>query len=377
MTRTSASVVFYISGHGFGHASRAIEIINALTARCPQVRVHLRSSVSRWLCDLTISAPFTLDSTATDVGVVQIDALTPDIETTLDRAKQFHADAAGLIEREALAIREAGASLVLADVPPVAFAAAARADVPAVAISNFTWDWIYDDYERALQRVPDLSRLFLEWQRHAEEGWRLPMHGGFGGFDRLRDLPFVARRAKRSRDDVRTRLGWPHDVPIVLTSFGGVGMGPLPLERAAAGGRMLLVGCREPVAGDGGALSVVKDHVATLDERRLYDEGLRYEDVVGAVDVVVTKPGYGIIAECIANDTALLYTSRGRFAEYDVLVTEMPRWLRTRFIGREALLAGEWSDAVDALLSQAPPRERARINGADIAATWIADRLAR
>ena len=52
------------------------------------------------------------------------------------------------------------------------------------------------------------------------------------------------------------------------------------------------------------------------------------EDLVRAADVVVTKPGYGIISEAIANDAALLYTSRGRFVEYDVLVKEMPRYLR-------------------------------------------------
>jgi hypothetical protein len=40
--------------------------------------------------------------------------------------------------------------------------------------------------------------------------------------------------------------------------------------------------------------------------------GLRDEGLVAAVDVVVSKPGFGIIAECIANDTVLLYTSRGR-----------------------------------------------------------------
>ena len=61
-----------------------------------------------------------------------------------------------------------------------------------------------------------------------------------------------------------------------------------------------------------------------LSEQQLYDSGLRYEDLVRAADVVVTKPGYGIISEAIANDTALLYTSRGRFVEYDVLVKEMP-----------------------------------------------------
>ena len=39
--------------------------------------------------------------------------------------------------------------------------------------------------------------------------------------------------------------------------------------------------------------------------------------------------------EAIANDTALLYTSRGRFVEYDVLVSEMPRFLRAQFIEQE------------------------------------------
>ena len=57
-----------------------------------------------------------------------------------------------------------------------------------------------------------------------------------------------------------------------------------------------------------------------VDERAIYSAGYRYEDLVRAVDVVATKPGYGIISECIANDTALLYTSRGRFVEYDVMV---------------------------------------------------------
>ena len=64
--------------------------------------------------------------------------------------------------------------------------------------------------------------------------------------------------------------------------------------------------------------------VRYVDEAAIYDGDLRYEDLVHAVDVVVTKPGYGIVAECLANGTAMLYTSRGRFREYDVMVAEMP-----------------------------------------------------
>ena len=54
--------------------------------------------------------------------------------------------------------------------------------------------------------------------------------------------------------------------------------------------------------------------VRFIDERDIYAAGYRYEDLVAAVNVVATKPGYGIIAECVANETAILYTSRGRFS---------------------------------------------------------------
>jgi L-arabinokinase len=89
---------------------------------------------------------------------------------------------------------------------------------------------------------------------------------------------------------------------------------------------------------------------------------------VAAADVVVSKPGYGIVSECIANGTALLYTSRGRFIEYDVFVAEIPRVLRCRLIAVHDLRAGRWGDAIAALLAQPDPPERWRVDGAEVAA---------
>jgi hypothetical protein len=108
--------------------------------------------------------------------------------------------------------------------------------------------------------------------------------------------------------------------------------------------------------------------IIPLDEPAMYARGYRYEDVVKAVDVVVSKPGYGIIAECAANGTALVYTSRGHFPEYGVLVAGMPRYLRTAFIDQPALLAGRWSAALDAVLAQPDPPEQADVTGAEVAA---------
>jgi hypothetical protein len=93
-----------------------------------------------------------------------------------------------------------------------------------------------------------------------------------------------------------------------------------------------------------------------------------YPDIVAAADVVVTKPGYGIISECIANHTAIVYTSRGHFAEYDVLVREMPRFLRSRYLEMDDLVAGRWAGAVREVLAQPPAPEKPRTDGARVAA---------
>jgi len=105
---------------------------------------------------------------------------------------------------------------------------------------------------------------------------------------------------------------------------------------------------------------------------RMYGGNLTdYEDLVAAADIVVSKPGYGIVSECVANGVALLYTSRGPFAEYDVFVAEMPRILRCQHISQEDLRAGRWADAIDLLMAAPPPPERPAIEGAGIAADAI------
>src|SRR5215213_6671084 len=83
-------VAFYISGHGFGHASRQVEIINALGRRQPGLSIVLRTAVARWLLDRTIAVPFVLDDRPCDTGVVQIDSLHLDPAATIARADAFY-----------------------------------------------------------------------------------------------------------------------------------------------------------------------------------------------------------------------------------------------------------------------------------------------
>lgn len=369
------SVAFYISGHGFGHASRQIEILNALA---PLIRdrydILVRTAAAQWLFDRTLRGGVTFLPGECDSGIAQIDSLRLDEAATITAAREFYAPVHQRIESEAALLRERSAALVISDAPPLACAAAAAAGVPSIVISNFTWDWIYEGYGRGFgQEAPNVLPFIREAYARAAAGWRLPMGGGFGTFESVADLPFVARHATRSRAGVIAALGLPSSRPLVLSSFGGYGLNDFDVSSLDCLGDWTVV-VTEP-ASPKRAKARAEAGLAFVDERRIYENGMRYEDLVAAVDVVATKPGYGIISECVANGTAMLYTSRGHFPEYDVMVREMPRVLRCAYIDQASLLAGRWRAALDTLMSSPPPAERPATNGAEIAASRIAEML--
>ena len=126
------AIVFYISGHGFGHASRSIEVINAILAKRPETRIGVRTSAPRWLFDLTVKGKVTFSTLECDTGVVQVDALTLDEADSIRRAPSFHSDLVTRAASETRALRELGAGLIVGDIPPLAFAVGASAGIPSI-----------------------------------------------------------------------------------------------------------------------------------------------------------------------------------------------------------------------------------------------------
>lgn len=348
------TVVFYISGHGFGHASRTIEVVNALLTQRDNLRIIVRTSADKWLFDRTVRAPrpdvFEHDHVEVDTGVVQIDSLHLDQVATIRDAREFMRSLDRRIGREVRFLKEQHATLVVADVPPLAIAAASAAGLPSVVLGNFTWDWIYAAYPESGDVVAACGAAYSR----AGVALRLPMHGGFATIPQIVDLPFVARRSRRDPEQTRAAMGFPAAGRLVLVSFGGYGIRRI----------------------DEAAVKRLDDYVVLMsgvnfEEQAMYAAGLRYEDIVRAVDVVVSKPGYGIIAECIANDAALLYTSRGHFVEYDVLISAMPKFLRTAYIEHDDLFAGRWQTHLDNLMAAPAPTEKPAVNGAEVAAVRL------
>ena len=156
-------------------------------------------------------------------------------------------------------------------------------------------------------------------------------------------------------------------------SFGGLGLPSLDTDVLAKFKKYTVVTATSQMVGRARketALTERKGSCISVHEESMYNAGVRYEDLVNAAEAVVTKPGYGIVSECIANDAAVLYTSRGHFPEYDVLVEDMPKYLRAAFISQEDLFAGKWESHLDKLLARGKPKnyKKPETNGADLAA---------
>ncbi|MEO8484203.1 MAG: hypothetical protein ABI634_18470 [Acidobacteriota bacterium] len=364
------SIVFYISGHGFGHASRDVEVINALGSICHS-RLVLRTGVNPDLLARTLRVPYALLPGACDTGIVQATSIAHDDPATVHAALDFHRTYDARIDAEVQTLADEHVDLIVGDIPPVAFAVASRLGVPSVAIGNFTWDWIYETHPGFL---PGGARVLAEIRasyREASLALELPFSGGFDIFPVVKHVPLIARRSTQSRSDTRSYFGLATDARVALLSFGGYGLPDLDLSTLDCRESWTIV-TTDRVTSPG---SEPMPHVRTVVERDFLSSRFRYEDLVAASDVVVTKPGFGIIAECISTGTAMLYTSRGEFREYDVLVNALPRYVRSRFIDQPTLFAGRWRESLDALLDQPAPPERMALDGAEVAAAEILARL--
>jgi L-arabinokinase len=197
---------------------------------------------------------------------------------------------------------------------------------------------------------------------------RLPFPGGFETMPRVIDIPLIARTSRLGRERARFALDLPSGRPIVLASFGGHGA-RLPYDTIAdeSGATLVLTDyetASSPVSRD-------SDRLRCFTSADLERRGVEYPDLVAAADIVASKPGYGIVSECIANGAALLYTSRGAFAEYPIMVKEMARHMRTGFIAQEDIRAGRWGDAIRALLAKPPVTPKVRLDGVAVAVEHV------
>ncbi|MGE4558968.1 MAG: hypothetical protein AB7E77_02100 [Desulfobulbus sp.] len=348
-----------ISGHGFGHATRAIAVMQALGRRI-EARFTILTSVPAWLFASSLTAPHTVHAMTTDVGLVQQSALTEDLAATLVALRNLYPLGDKVVERAAGLLD--GCRLVLCDIAPLGIAAAKRAGVPSVLVENFTWDWIYQGY---LDRCPQLSEpsVYLRdlFQQADYRIQTMPVC-----HPRPCDLVVEpVARSLHAPDKIRQRFFCAPEQRLVLLTMGGIRSG----QRQAV---------------DLNALVRRPDTVFVLTGRSREDEfteNLRFlaldgpwyfPDLVAATDLVVGKSGYSTVAEAYRGQTAYGYIKRPGFRESGGLEAFLDSHLLSWEIDACDLANGTWLERLSSLPAEKRSTPRPG-NGAD----QIADFLVR
>jgi L-arabinokinase len=318
--------------------------------------LRVRASCPRWLWSRELEAR-TIDwnAEACDVGVVQSDDLQVDHVATAKALQRWRTsyDRRVRQEVERLGARGGGVDLIFSDVAPLAFDVATRLGVPSVAMANFSWDWIYRElgYEADADQAAG-SYQFAGVLLELEPGCPMP------AFRERKPLGVVGRRSKLDRAHVRERLGIATNDHLIMPAFRALDPSIIALPQPQSSVRYVIPG--NPVAR--------ADIVAV-------EDSLTFVDLLAATDLVVAKPGYGIIADSAAAGIPILYVKRTGFPEDAFL----ERWLATETVAApvdtEALASGEWIADAERLLRRERPQPRA-LEGLELGCDEILTRLA-
>ncbi len=330
-------IVAYVSGHGFGHSAREVEILRRLPADVPLV---VKTAAPEWFWRSEVARPFTFVADTFDVGTVQTTSVDVDARATLAAYEEITARNAARADGELADLARRGARLIVTDVPSFPLTLAARLGVPGVCVANFTWSDIYAELGESAEPglAPVAERLAAEYA-HAtlllDAGLSLPMPY----FPHRANVGIVARPHADRRGELVRWLGVDDATRIALLYVGNWDL-PLSWPRL------------ENFAPDWHFVSLSPPPAPVANLTVLPQTVLRHPDLVASCDVVISKPGYGLVGECLSSGTPLLYCPRTGFAEYAALDAALSAWPGGLRLGAADFLALNWRAALDRL----PPR---------------------
>jgi len=199
-----------------------------------------------------------------------------------------------------------------------------------VALANFSWDWIYRrlGFEQAADTA---ARAY----GHADLLLALEPGPPMGAFGRRRSLGLLGRRSRVDRHRLRSRLGVQPQQRLALLAMPAIDGADPPLPEP--GYDVLYL--------DGSAAPRARADVVPL------PAGFPFVDAVAAADVVVAKPGYGIIGDAAANGSSLLWTRRQGFPEDPLLETWIRDHLVSAEVERERIVRGSWLEDLESLFA--------------------------
>ena len=320
------------------------------------------------MLDRYLGVSFVHDPKPRDVGLVQPDPLTVDLQATSLALNDLHDNWSTRFAKEREAMAAFKPDLLLADIPYLPIAVAADLAIPSIGIASLSWDHVVAAYYSLA--IP----LHRQWWQQMRDAYGLTTLGLLPDpaieqdtFPVSKKIPPIAIPAQADRAGLRQDLHIAKDDnrPIVLVSLGGIPATSLPIAVLAADDRWHWIS------------DIPLPANLRQTKHMHYLGGLpnwTFRNLSASVDAIVSKPGYGMAVASVYDDVVFLYVRRGTFPDEELICSWLQSNGRSGEIAMQSFLAGEWSEPLTALL-ELPKIAKPDLQGVKVAVAEIAQFL--
>jgi hypothetical protein len=357
-------IAYFVTPHGFGHASRACAVMKAIQQIENGIHFDIFTTVPEWFFYDSLDRDiFTYHSMVVDIGLVQVSPLVINLSETIAQLNRFIPFTPGKTQDKISMLRDNHTQWIFSDISPLGIFLANQLQIPSILIENFTWDWIYQDYR-------DMERDFNKPINYFAQMFKLPDY-------HIQTQPLcnpimkpafisepVSREPRHSRKQIRGKLGISEADQMVLITMGGIRtdfsffMKKMPFRNM-----IFVVPGMEAITG-------LADNVITLP----YHSEFFHPDLINASDIVIGKVGYSTLAEVYHAGKPFGYIPRSGFRESPILEKFIRQRIQSEIITEENFFQGKWYDVLNKLsvLNQNPEKKE---NGADQIARFFLEKL--
>lgn len=280
MTKWRGTLWVAISHHGYGHLGQMAPILGRLMATGGGPRVVIQSGHSWDVLERFLPFDFVHEPIAADQPLIMENAIRLDLPATVAALDHYHARATDEIAQLTALMQAHDVAVVLSNVGYLPLVAAHRLQIPAFAFCSLNWADILSAYLPVAPALAPHINLISECYAVADVFLAprpaMPMPC-------MRNIISVGPVARGgTRHSLSALLQRPASVRFGLVSLGGIHY-PLGQEGwpAVQGWEWIVPALPLPRAG-------------FIDMRTI---PLAFPDLLNSVDVLITKPGYGNVAE--------------------------------------------------------------------------------
>ncbi|MFO8109822.1 MAG: hypothetical protein R6U17_04795 [Thermoplasmata archaeon] len=318
-------IAYYVSDHGYGHATRSIAIIRRLISSLEDVEVHICCSgpLSFIKRSLKKENCTSFREVVNDFGYVTDSDLRISHSATKRRYNEWIYSWHEYIEKESRYLIENDVDLVISDIAPQPIISAHEASVPSMAISNFTW---YEIYRELYQDLRGLDRLKKAYKK-ADVGLILPLETGMSPFKKKKKISLISREPKTEYAELRRVLKVRKND--ILIFFG--------LGRSIKDEKDVKV--KMPFKYSDVKFMTFSGYGVDFNDITIPEEETEGQDYLKAADLILSKFGYGAASEALRCKVPMMLTTRD-IIEDKKAVAKLEKYGVARRIRKEAFIEG-------------------------------------